>query len=101
MRAGVAVALLAIGVGLTAWCTAGLVLARDPLARLHYMTPASTVAAFALALALAAVFGEHRIPPSPVTRALRRLHQGDIGAYATWLFVGLAGLVAAFAYLAT
>ena len=53
MRSGVAIALLAIGVGLTVWCTAGLVLARDALARLHYMTPVSTVATFAIALAIA------------------------------------------------
>lgn len=52
MRAGLAFALLAIGVGLTVWCTAGLVLARDTLTRLHYMTPVSTVATFAIALAI-------------------------------------------------
>lgn len=53
MTTAIAVALLAIAVALTAWCTAGLVLARDPLARLHYMTPVSTVATFAVALAIA------------------------------------------------
>lgn len=52
MRYGFAIALLAIAAVVVVACTLGMLLAREPLARLHYMTPVSTVATFAVALAI-------------------------------------------------
>jgi monovalent cation/proton antiporter MnhG/PhaG subunit len=49
---GLAIALLVVAVAVTAWCTLGFMLARDALARLHFMTPISTVALFAGTLAV-------------------------------------------------
>lgn len=53
VRHGVAIALLALAVAVAVACTIGFLRTRDPLVRLHYMTPVSTVATFAVALAIA------------------------------------------------
>ena len=44
--------LVVLAVAITAWCIVGFSRARDPFVRLHFMTPVSTLATFALALAI-------------------------------------------------
>jgi monovalent cation/proton antiporter MnhG/PhaG subunit len=48
----IAIVLLVLAVLMTAWCTVGFLRARDSLVRFHYLTPISTVATFALVLAI-------------------------------------------------
>lgn len=45
--------LLALSVAITLWSVLGFVRARDAFQRLHFMTPVSTLAALAMAIAVA------------------------------------------------
>lgn len=49
-------ALLAFAVAITLWCTLGFSRAPNPFARLHFMTPVSTLATAAVTLAI--IIGE-------------------------------------------
>jgi monovalent cation/proton antiporter MnhG/PhaG subunit len=52
MRDAVVIALLAFAVAITLWCTLGFLRARNPFARMHFLTPVSTLATAAVVLAI-------------------------------------------------
>lgn len=52
MTHGLAIAFLMIGTATALWCTWGFLRAPNAFARLHYLTPVSTIATFAVAVAV-------------------------------------------------
>jgi multicomponent Na+:H+ antiporter subunit G len=53
MRQVIAIVLLGLGVAMAVWSAVGFVRSRDSFVRLHYMSPITTLATFAVALAVA------------------------------------------------
>ena len=49
----IAIVLLFLGVAMAVWSAVGFVRSRDSIVRLHYMSPVTTLATFAVALAVA------------------------------------------------
>lgn len=54
-------ALLAMGAAITLWCTLGFLRAPNAFARMHYLTPVSTLATLAVALAIVVGGGDREL----------------------------------------